>query len=370
VSNQPIINVTEVRIGPEEERLVLEVMRSGHLAQGPMVERLEGTFRDLVGTRHAVALNSGTTALVATLQALDLEPGDEVITSPFTFAATLNAIIEAGAVARFADIGDDFNLRPEAVEALVGPRTRVIMPVHLYGHPADMAGIGAVAARHGLTVVEDAAQAIGATVGGRPVGSFGHGCFSLYATKNVTSGEGGMVTTDDDTIADRLRVLRNQGMRAKYEYVTPGHNYRMTDLQAAVAVGQMSRLEEWTQARRRHAAHLTDGLDGIAGLLLPATAHDRTHVFHQYTVRVTSEARLGRDAVATTLSERGIGTGVYYPRVVFDYECYRIHPGVVTDAVPEAERAASEVLSLPVHPHLTDEDVRRVIRTLRDVFTE
>jgi perosamine synthetase len=236
------IPITRVRLGEEEERLVLEVLRSGQLAQGPMVERLEHDFARLCGARHAIAVSSGTTALVAALQALGVGPGDEVVTSPFTFAATLNAILETGATARFADIEPTtFTVDPASVRRRLSPRTRVVMPVHLYGQPADMDRLVAIAADHGSAIVEDAAQAHGATVRGRAVGTFGIGCFSLYATKNVTTGEGGIVTTDDDELAASIRVLRNQGMRTRYSYDVVGHNYRLTDLQAAVGIPQLAR---------------------------------------------------------------------------------------------------------------------------------
>jgi len=249
-----VIPITVVSVGPEEEKLVLEVLRSGHLAQGPVVEEFESRFAAAHDVGHAVAVNNGTSALVATLEALGIGPGDEVITSPFTFGATLNAILESGATARFADIDENCCLDPDATEHLIGPRTRVIMPVHLYGLPADMPRFERLAAEHGLGLVEDAAQAHGARVGGRAVGSFGIGCFSFYATKNITSGEGGMVTTNDEEVADRLRVLRNQGMRARYQYELAGHNYRLTDLQAAIALPHLLRLGAVNDSRRANAA--------------------------------------------------------------------------------------------------------------------
>jgi len=364
-----VIRLSPVQLGEAEEQLVIEVIRSGRLSQGPMVARLEHAFEELTGTAHAVAVNSGTTALVAALQVLDLRPGDEVITSPFTFAATLNAIIQAGARARFADIReDDFTLDAGKLEAAVGSRTRAILPVHLYGYPAYMPAIVEVASRSGLAIVEDAAQAHGAEIGGRPVGSFGLGCFSLYATKNVTTGEGGVITTNDAKLADRLRVLRNQGMRGHYDYVMAGHNYRMTDLQAALGIPQLRRLPAMTLRRREIAMSLTDGLQGIPGIRLPEARPGTTHVYHQYTIRVGSQARLDRDDLRAALEERGVESGVYYPRVVFDYECYRSHPLVTTDDVPAARSAANEVLSLPVHPRLTDADVRRIVDTVREVL--
>lgn len=363
-----MIPITVVRLPGEVDELVLEVLRSGQLAQGPLVALFEAEFAARHGVAHAVAVNNGTTALVAALQALDLGPGDEVITSPFTFVATLNAILEAGATARFADIGADFNVLADAVAALVNERTRAIMPVHLYGYPCDMAALAGVAARHGLAIVEDAAQAVGAEVDGGSVGRYGLGCFSLYATKNLSTGEGGMITTDDDVLADRLRLLRNQGMRARYQYEIAGHNYRLSDLAAAVGIPQLRRLDEATTARQANAAALDAGLAGVAGLTTPSPAGSgRTHVYHQYTVRIGADAAIGRDEAVAAISEAGVGCGVYYPRVVFDYECYRADPRVVIDDVPAAVAAAAEVVSLPVHPFLTAGDRDRVVEVVAGV---
>jgi dTDP-4-amino-4,6-dideoxygalactose transaminase len=293
-----------------------------------------------------------------------------VVTTPLTFAATLNAIIEAGATARFVDVElEDFGLDVAQLGSAIRDRTRAVMPVHLYGLPCRMDEIETVARERGLRVVEDAAQALGATVRGRPVGSYDVGCFSLYATKNVTAGEGGMITTDDAELAGRVRELRNQGMRARYEYVRPGHNFRLTELQAAVAIPQLGRIEAINDARRRNARALTEGLDGIRGLVPPAVPADRTHVFHQYTVRVTEDARLTRDELATELGRAGIGTGVYYPKLVFDFDCYRSHPQVVVSPLPRAECAAREVLSLPVHPHVASADVERIAKTVRSLLS-
>jgi perosamine synthetase len=363
------IPISAVKLDADVEQLVLEVVRSGHLVQGPMVERLEAAFAEVCEVRHAVAVNSGTTALVASLEALSIGPGDEVVTSPFTFVATINAVLEAGATARFADIDPlSYTVTQDEIKRCLSERTRAVLPVHLYGQPADMVGICSVAESAGAAVVEDAAQALGATTESRPVGSFGLGCFSLYATKNVTTGEGGMITTSDDRLADRLRLLRNQGMGARYEYEMAGHNYRLTDLQAALALPQMSRLSELTATRQHHAARLTEGLSDVSGLLTPSVRDGATHVFHQYTVRVTAEARLGRDELARALGAAGIGNAVYYPKPIHAYECYRDHPRVRDEPMPEAERAAAEVLSLPVHPLLSEQDIDQVIETVRQLL--
>ncbi|WP_234320019.1 DegT/DnrJ/EryC1/StrS family aminotransferase [Streptomyces sp. SBT349] len=350
----------------DAEPLVMEVLRSGHLTQGPMVERLEAAMAGIAGTEHAVAVNSGTAALSLSLEALALRPGDEVITSPFTFAATLNAVIASGATVRFADIRPgDFNIDPALVEGQVNERTRVLLPVSLYGQMADLVAIEKLAAVHGLAVVEDSAQAIGATLDGRPAGSFGVGCFSLYATKNVTAGEGGVVTTDDGEVADRVRLFRNQGMRSRYDYSCVGGNYRLSDIHAAVGLSQIRRLEEFSARRNDNAARLSQGLAGIPGLITPETLAGRRHVWHQYTVRLTDGAPCTRDELAAALAAEGIATGIYYPRLVFDYDCYRGHPQVVASDVPVAARITSEILSLPVHPGLTDPEVDRIVSAAR-----
>lgn len=365
------ISITEVRFDDRVEQSVLDVIRSGVVAQGPVVQRLEDEFAHMVGVAHCVAVNNGTTALVAALKMLDLRPGDEVVTSPFTFVATLNAILDAGATARFADIGaDDFNIDPEQIEALVTDRTKVVMPVHLYGQAADMDAISAIAQRHDLALVEDAAQAHGATISGRSVGSWGLGCFSLYATKNLTSGEGGLITTNDGNMADRLRVLRNQGMRARYQYEMAGNNYRMTDLNAALCLPQIAGYGELVEQRRSNAARLTEGLDGLPGLALPSELPGRGHVWHQFTVVVDDDGPSDREGLAEVLSRAGIGSGIYYPRLVFDYECYRDDPRVVGGDCPVAARTARQCLSLPVHQYLTDSDLDRIIDTVRSAWGE
>lgn len=365
-----MIPVSSTVIPPEAEELVGSVLRSGMLAQGPLVERFENDFAALVGVGHAVAVNNGTTALVAALQVLDLGPGDEVLTSPFTFVATLNAILEAGATAVFADIcADDFCLDPGAVAAAIGPRTSVLMPVHLYGQCADMDALMPLATEHDLHVVEDAAQAHLAGIGERRAGSFGLGCFSFYGTKNVTTGEGGMITTDDAVLADRLRVLRNQGMRTRYEYETAGHNYRLTDLQAALGIPQLAALGATTAQRRANADTLIAGLSDVPGLVLPCQRPGRGHVWHQFTVRITAAAPVSRAEFVATLAEHGVGSGVYYPRLVFDHDCYRDHPRVVTHDVPTAATVVEQVVSLPVHPRLSAADLDTIVSVVRKVMS-
>jgi dTDP-4-amino-4,6-dideoxygalactose transaminase len=364
------IPITTVRLGPEVEQAVLDVIRSGSIAQGPVVKRLEDEFAAMIGVRHVVAVNNGTTALIAAMQVLDLQPGDEVITSPFTFVATLNAVLQAGATVRFADIDPvTFNIDPASVEALVNDRTRALMPVHLYGQCADMVAIDALARRYGLALVEDAAQAHGADVAGRSAGAWGIGCFSLYATKNLTSGEGGLISTDDDEVADRLRLLRNQGMRRRYEYEMAGNNYRMTDLQAAVCVPQLAQYDEVVAARQRNAAVLSMGLADAPGVIVPVAMTDRRHVWHQYTIRLADDAAVDRAALVAGLEARGIGCGVYYPRPAFDYDCYRGDSRVVVDDVPMAVSVAERCLSLPVHQYLTMGELHRVVDAVVEIVS-
>jgi perosamine synthetase len=364
-----MIPITVVRTDEAIEQLVLEVVRSGQLAQGEYVDRLERAFAEIHGVEHAIAVNNGTTALVAAMQVIGLAPGDEVITTPFTFVATLNAILEAGATARFADIGDDFNIDPAAVTPLVSDRTRALMPVHLYGTMADLPPLESIAAAHDLHIIEDAAQAVGAEANGTFAGATGIGCFSLYATKNVSTGEGGMITTNDAEIADQLQLLRNQGMRARYQYEVAGHNYRLTNLAAAIGIPQLERLGDINSARQHNASRLREGLADVEGLIVPADpGGGRTHVYHQFTVRITDDAPISRDEFVDAVIEAGVGCGIYYPRVVFDYDCYRDHPGVVAADVPNAVAAAAEVASLPVHPYLTSGELDQIVSTVRKVL--
>lgn len=363
-----MIPITQVQFGTEEEELVLKVLRSGNIAQGPVVAEFESRFAELCGVRHAIAVNNGTTSLVASLQVMDLNPGDEVLTSPFTFVATVNAALEAGATVTFADINDsDFNLNPDSVAANVSSRTKALIPVHLYGQMADMGPLMGIAQKHELFVLEDSAQSHGATYEGRFAGSYGLGSFSFYATKNLTTGEGGIITTDDDTLADRLRVLRNQGMRERYVYEVAGHNYRLTDLQAAVVLPQLDRYEATVAKRRKNAARLSEGLADVRGLVTPATFANRGHVWHQYTIRITPDAAVSRDEAVAKFQEAGIGAGIYYPKLIGDYQAYAENPNVKISETPVAKRVASEVISIPVHQGLSESDLARIIDVVSSV---
>jgi len=350
-------------IGEEEIDAAVRVLRSGMVVQGPEVAAFEEEFSRLVGGRHCVAVNSGTSALQLSLLALDLKPGDEVIVPSFSFAASANAVRLAGGEPVFVDIdASSFCLDPAAVEAAVGPRTVAIMPVHLYGHPADMSAIGAVADKHGLAIVEDAAQAHGATWDGRSVGTFGMaGCFSFYPTKNMHSLEGGMITTGDAELARTLRLLRNQGMERQYANEIVGANMRLTDVAAAIGRVQLGKLDGWNAQRQANAEVLSAGIKSVVP---PPVAEPATHVFHQYTIRAGNRDEL-RDAV----KERGIGTGVYYPTPIHELLPYRrgTRPGNRDWDLPETMRAAGEVLSLPVHPALNEDQLARIVDAVNEL---
>ncbi|MFV0317029.1 MAG: DegT/DnrJ/EryC1/StrS family aminotransferase [Microthrixaceae bacterium] len=370
--NEPTteVPITSVQLPEGTEAEVLAVLRSGQLAQGAVVAEFERRFAELCGVDHAVAVNNGTTALTAALKVHGLGPGDEVVTSPFTFVATLNAILDTGASVRFGDISDvDFNLDSDSAGHQITPATRALLPIHLYGQCADLPAFESLADSRGLCLIEDAAQAHGAMIGGRRAGSVGTGCFSFYATKNITCGEGGMVTTDSAELADSLRVLRNQGMRKRYEYEMAGNNYRLTDLAAAVGLPQLDHYDRQVQRRRSNAARLSDRLSKVPGLALPRELPGRTHVWHQYTVRISDGSALSRDEFVAQLQAAGIGAGVYYPHLVHDYECYRENPRVHDSPLPVARRVASEVVSLPVHPGLDESDLDRIASVVAGVLS-
>ena len=285
------------------------------MAQGQEVARFEADFARACGVRYAVAVSSGTAALHLALLAHGIGSGDEVITASFSFIATANSILYAGARPVFVDITPDtFNLDPAMVEAAITPHTRAIMPVHLFGQPARMDRLTEIARRHDLVIIEDACQAHLAEFGGQKVGSFATGCFSFYPTKNMTCGEGGMLTTNDQAIADKAVLLRAHGMRQRYYHETLGFNYRMTDLHAAIGRVQLGRLAGWNAQRQANAAYLDRRLFEFgARVERPVGAENCTHVYHQYTIRIQPDSPASRDQVRHILDEQGIGNGVYYP---------------------------------------------------------
>jgi dTDP-4-amino-4,6-dideoxygalactose transaminase len=347
-------------IGDEEIAAVTEVLRSGMLAGGKRVVELEERFAAYIGTKHAIAVSNGTVAEMCVFAGLGLGPGDEVITVGHTFNATVSSILSTGATPVFIDIErDTYVMDAKRIEAAITPRTRAICPVHLFGLPADMDMIVSIADRHGLAVVEDACQAHGAEFRGRKVGSFGHGTFSLYGTKNMTTGEGGLITTDDDRLADWLRLYRNQGMRERYHHEILGYNFRLTDLQAAIGLCQLDKLERNTDRRRAIAAEYDTAFAELP-IRTPVTPLGRTHVFHQYTIDVG----VARDAVVADLTAAGIGTGIYYP-IPVHRQAYVLERGIHAD-LPVTDAAAARSLSLPMYPGLSDADQARVITAVQD----
>lgn len=363
-----MISIAAPEIGPEETKAVNDVLNSGILAQGPIVAAFEEAFAKYCGTKYALAVNSGTAALHAALYAAGVGPGDEVITTPFSFIATINPILMVGATPVLVDIdAQTFNLDVRKVEQAVTENTKAIIPVHLYGQPCDWDELQRIADSHNLVLIEDACQAIGAEYRGKKAGALGNmGCFSLYATKNIMCGEGGVVTTDNDEFATAIKRFRQHGMTGPYEYADLGYNYRMSDLHGAIAIEQLKKVTRFTKTRQRNAEQLTKGLEGLAGLELPMIADDRTHVFHQYTIRVRDDFGMDRDAFVQALRDRGIGAGVYYPRPLHAFPHIQKY-GYALGDFPEAEKAAKEVISLPVHPKVTDEEVATIIATVTEV---
>lgn len=350
-----MIPISKPYIGEAEKQAVMEVLDSGMLAQGPRTAKFEERFAHVCGVKHAIATSSGTTALHLALLAHGIGPGDEVITTPFTFIASANSILFTGARPVFVDVDPEtFNIDPACVEAAITPRTKAIMPVHLYGYVCDMDALQAIADRHGLVIVEDACQAVGAGYHGRKAGSFGTGCFSLYATKNVMSGEGGMITTNDDDLAQKCRMLRNHGMQRRYYHDLLGFNFRMTDLCAAIGLAQLDRLEDFTQKRQANAAYLNSKIESV---ITPKVKAGYDHVWHQYTIRV--DGGRDRDAAVKQLTEAGIGTGIFYPVPAHQQGYMREIVGDVH--LPAAEQLAREVISLPVHPQLTAADLDTIV---------
>ena len=358
----PFIPPAKPVIGEEEIEAAVRVLRSGYVVQGPEVAAFEDEFASLVDGRHCVAVNSGTSALVLALVGAGIGAGDEVIVPSFTFAATANCVRLAGATPVFADIDPDtFCLDPESVKSVISRHTAAIMPVHLYGQPADMDRLGELASAHNLAVFEDAAQAHGAALHGTPAGAFGEAaCFSFYPTKNMHALEGGMVVTADTGLARRIRLLRNQGMERQYANEMVGYNMRLTDVAAAIGREQLRKLPAWNEQRRTHAAVLNQGLAGLGSVRTPVIADGVTHVYHQYTVRVLADQR---DELQAHLKDQGIGSAVYYPTPT-----HRLPPFAALaddDMLPETNRAATQVLSLPVHPSLAEADLARIVEAVR-----
>ncbi len=368
-----MISIASPLLGFEEEAAIHRVLLSGQLVQGENVAAFEQGFAQVCQVDEAVAVSSGTAALHLALLAHGIGPGDEVITTAFSFAATANVILLVGATPVFVDIEPDtYTLDSTLVEAAITARTKAILPVHLYGHPCDLGRLVPLAQAHNIAIIEDACQAHAANIDGKPVGSFGTGCFSFYATKNMTTGEGGMVTTNDPNIAERVRLLRSHGQKERYTHSALGYNLRMTEMQGALGLVQLAKLERFTEMRIANAACLTQRLRGAV-----QTPHERSgyrHVYHQYTIRIPQH----RDEFAAHLCEQGVGAAVHYAVPIHQQPFYKEQvdtfkffaaaeathgrSAVGDGRLPETELAAKQVLSLPVHPALSSKDLDTIAR--------
>ena len=353
-----MIPAAKPSIGREERKAVRRVLKSGMLAQGPEVAAFQNEFSKLVNSEHCIAVNSGTSALHLALLAAEIQSGDEVIVPSFSFAATSNVVALTGATPIFADIDEKtFNLDPRSVESLISPKTRAVMPVHLYGQPAQVDEFTKICEKYGLLLFEDSAQAVGASFDGQQVGTFGiAGSFSFYPTKNMTSGEGGMVATNDPEIARKVKLLRNQGMEKRYANEIVGFNNRMTDIHAAIGRVQLKKLSDWTIARQKNAAFLTANLRNV---ITPIVINKAVHVWHQYTIRITDQ---NRDNFCEQLNKQGVGSGVYYPTPIHQLPSF-------SQAIdlPITNRVSQECLSLPVHPSLSQRDLEKIVQSVNKV---
>ena len=344
-----MIPIAKPLIGDEEEHAVVEVLRSGMLTHGVQVEEFEKRFADFVGTKYALATVNGTIALYLALKACGIGRGDEVITTPFTFMATASSIIFAEATPVFVDIDPGtFNIDPHKIEAALTEKTKAIMPVHLYGQSAEMDRINEIAEKHDLNVIEDACQAHGAMYRGKKTGSLGDvGCFSFYPTKNMTTGEGGMITTNNEEIVEHISILRNHGQKDVYDHVSLGFNYRMTNIAAAIGIEQLKKLDWFNKQRRQNAHYLSRYLSDHVEI--PRTLEQCFHVYHQYTVQTDD-----RDRYMEALRDGGVGTRVYYPKAIHQYEHMNY---LKKHDLTNSERTAGRVFSLPIHPEVNEEEL-------------
>jgi dTDP-4-amino-4,6-dideoxygalactose transaminase len=357
------IPIAKPIIGQEEINAVEEVLKSGMLAQGEAVKHFEDEFAAYLGVKNAIAVNNGTVALDLAVKALGLEPGSEIITPAFTFIATANCALYQGMRPVFADVDErTFNIDPDDLQEKITPRTRAVIGVHLYGQPFQLSAVQEICQDKNIALVEDCAQAHGAEWKGKKVGSFGTGCFSFYPTKNMTTGEGGMITTDDDALAARLRLLRSHGDSGKYNHISIGYNYRMMNLQGALGLVQLRRLEEFTAKRIANARFLDDNIR-VKGISTPFRMDSVRHVYHQYVVRVEDDFPASRQRLMEYLQDRRVGSAIHYPRAVYQQPVYR-DMGYTDISCPVAEDVSRRVMSLPVHPSLTADDLQYIAETM------
>lgn len=354
------IPIAKPDTGSEELSAIEEVLKSGMLAQGKVVESFEQHFAEYIGTNHAIATSSGTTAIHIALLSAGIGSGDEVITTPFTFYASITPILFCSAKPVFVDVDPrTFNIDPERLEAAITEKTKALLIVDLYGQPVDRAPIMELAEKHGLILIEDSCQAHGAEYKGTKVGNFGvAGCFSFYPTKNMTTGEGGMLVTNDDEIAEQARLLRNHGQKNRYEYVMVGYNFRMTDIEAAIGVEQLKKLDKNNEIRIKNAAYFTENLAEVVEV--PYVMPEVKHVYHQYTIKTQF-----RDELQAHLREQNIGSIIYYPQPLHLFETLQEFSNA---NLINSEEVAQQVLSLPVHPAVSREDLERIVKAVKSYF--
>jgi len=352
-----MIPIAKPLISEEEIEAVKSVMLSGNIAQSKKVDEFEKQFADYIGTEYAISTSNGTTALHVALLSNGIRKGHEVITTSFTFVATANSVLFTGAKPVFVDIdSDSFTIDSSQIEDKITSKTKAIMPVHLYGQPAEMKVIKDICEDYDLKLIEDAAQAHGAKFDGKKVGSFGTGSFSFYPTKNMTTSEGGMITTNDKSVYELSKKIRNHGQEKRYYYDTLGFNFRMTDICAAIGICQLNKLDGFNKSRRINAEFLSKRLSKLDYIECPKTFSNREHVFHQYTIRIKNGKR---EDLIKALEKAGIGYGIYYPLPLHKQPLY-IELGY-NDRLPKTEKASEEVVSIPVHPSLKKEDLEYMV---------
>jgi perosamine synthetase len=363
-----MIPINLPKIGEEEIQAVVEVMKSGMLTTGlgagPKVTEFETKYSQFAGVKHAIAVNTGTAALHAALMAVGIKACDEVILPSFTFVATAEAVVLAGGKPVFADIDPEtYTLSPQAIEKAVTKRTKAIIPVDLYGLPADIKPIREIASKHNLSVIEDCAQSHGATCEGKPAGALANiACWSLYAAKNIGTGEGGVVTTNDDNLAEKVKMVRTHGEKIKYQSLMLGTNYRMTEIQAAIGIVQLRRLPDFFAKRAQNALSLTDKLKVSEKITLPPQLQNRTPSWYLYTIRIKNINEENRNNILQKMHEKDIGAEAYYPIPINRMPYYKENFGNFN--LPETEKAAKQVISLPIHPSVSDDQINTIAKTL------
>lgn len=364
-----MIPIARPLLSEREKELVLEVLDSGIIASGEKVKEFEGKFAQYVGSRYGTAVSSGTTALHLALLACGIGPGDKVITTPFSFIATANSVLYCGGEPLFCDIdGDTFNIKTESLRAMLEHEkgVKAILVVHLFGLCCAIEEIAALAREYNVILIEDCAQAHGAAYKGKRAGSFGKASiFSFYPTKNMTTSEGGIVLSDDEKVCEQVSLLRNHGMPSEYEHTLLGYNFRMTNIAAAIGLGQLEKLDDFIARRRSNAHFLDEHLGKLPGIKIPhIPSSDYYHVYNQYTIRALHD----REGLMRTLKENGIGHKIFYPALIPHQPLYK-ERGIDRGEYPVAAKIAKEVLSIPVHPALKEEDLKRIVETIGEYST-